>query len=175
MVVFFHRSTGALALMSLSLAACSPTFNWRELRPEGAPLVALMPCKPESANRSVPMLGQATELHMFSCETGGLTFALAWAEVQAATQTGEALTQWQAAALASLQVPPGASEPWAMALPRADRVQGVKAQGRDHRGQPLRSQALYFSQGAQVYQAAVYGAKLSDQATTAFFDGLTLP
>ncbi|AOW11819.1 hypothetical protein LPB72_08945 [Hydrogenophaga crassostreae] len=163
------------ALASCLLGACSPTFNWRELRADGAPLVALMPCKPETATRPVPMLGEPTELHMHSCEAGGLTFAVAWAKLDDATKAAEALEQWQAASLASIRVVPGASTGWVMALPGATRVQGVKAQGSDHLGQPLQTQAVYFAQGGWVYQAAVYGPKLPEQATTAFFDGLNLP
>jgi hypothetical protein len=164
-----------LVLGAAALSACSPTFNWRELRPEGAPLVALMPCKPETATRSVPMLGQPTELHMYSCETGGLTFAVAWAKVGDSAKAGEALAQWQQASLASVRVAPGAATAWAAAVARADQVQGAKGQGSDHQGKPLNTQAVYFAQGNWVYQAAMYGPKLPEQATTAFFDGLALP
>lgn len=175
MLVLFRRSAIAVTLASWLLGACSPTFNWRELRADGAPLVALMPCKPEAATRPVPMLGQPTELHMHSCEAGGLTFAVAWAKLDDAAKASEALGQWQVASLASIRVAPGSSTDWAMALPRADRVQGVKAQGSDHIGQPLQTQAVYFSKANWVYQAAVYGPKLPEQATSAFFDGLSLP
>jgi hypothetical protein len=174
---FFRHTTRALALSAGALVACSPTFNWREMRPVGAPLLLLMPCKPEIATRSVPMLGQPTELHMHSCTTGGLTFALAWTRLgdADAKRAFEAIGQWQVASLASIHAAPGAASDWPLALPRADQVRGTKAQGSDHLGKPLQSQVVYFSQGPWVYQAAVYGVKLPEQTTTAFFDGLTLP
>ena len=39
----------------------------------------------------------------------------------------------------------------------------------------VHSRAAYFSHGTQVFQAAVYGARLDDQAVEAFFSGLGLP
>lgn len=175
MAVSLRGFVCTVVLSASALSACSPTFNWRELRLEGAPLVALMPCKPETATRSVPMLGQPTELHMHSCETGGLTFAVAWAKLGDATRAGEALAQWQQAALASVRVAPGDAIDMPSTVARADEARGTKAQGSDHQGKALSTEAVYFAQGDWVYQAAVYGAKLPDQATTAFFDGLALP
>jgi hypothetical protein len=35
--------------------ACTPAMNWREVRFEGGDMVALMPCKPEEATRTVTL------------------------------------------------------------------------------------------------------------------------
>ncbi len=176
MVVFFCRRAAVLALLgaALGLSACSPTFNWRELRPEGAPLLALMPCKPETASRPVPLLGKPTELHMHSCEAGGLTFAVAWADVPEARQARAALAEWQTASLAAIRVAPGAAQPLVRTVAGASEVIGVQAQGSDHQGKALSTQSLYFAQGGKVYQAAIYGPKMTDAASTAFFEGLSL-
>ena len=56
----------------------------------------------------------------------------------------------------------------------ATAQRGVRAQGSDHQGQALQSQTAYFSQGNKVFQAAIYGPKISSEASTAFFDGLSL-
>jgi hypothetical protein len=163
-----------LGLVTLLLGACTPTLNWREVRPEGAALVALLPCKPETATRPVPLLGEATELHMHSCEAGGLTFALAWAELVDAGRAGEALDQWQVASMAAIRVAPGASRAQEAQVAGATTVRGVAAQGSDHLGQALQTQAWYFALGSRVYQAAIYGPKIGAEASTAFFDGLSL-
>jgi hypothetical protein len=165
-------------LAVIGVAACSPTFNWRELRPESAPLEALMPCKPESATRPVPLLGAPIPLHMYSCEAGGLTFAIAWAELAEAEQVGAALNQWQAASLAAIQIKPTDREryePWAVKVAGAAGAQGVKAQGLDHRGQMLLSQMAYFGKDRKIYQAAIYGDKIDDTVSGTFFEGLVLP
>ena len=172
---FLPLRMAALVCFLGALAACSPTFNWRDLRPEGAPLQALMPCKPETATRAVPMLGQPTDLHMYSCETGGLTFALAWAEIGDAARVGEALAQWQAASLAAIKVAPDQATAWGPSIAGASLAQGVNAQGSNHQGQAWLTQAAYFAQGSKVYQAAIYGPKIPSEAQATFFEGLSLP
>ncbi|HEY9095562.1 MAG TPA: hypothetical protein VIN35_07455 [Hydrogenophaga sp.] len=174
LVVVFLRFLSALLALGL-VGACSPAFNWRELRVDGAPLVALLPCKAETATREVPLTEPPATLHMHSCDTGGVTFAVAWAKLGSASQAAGALEQWKSASLASVRAPAGAESGWAAVVTRADEVHGIKAQGLDHRGQALQTQAVYFSQGPWVYQAAVYGAQLPEQALTTFFEGLTLP
>lgn len=170
------RTAGLAAL--LSLAACSPTFNWREWPVPGTPLRALMPCKPESASRTVPMVGAPVELHMHACETGGLRFALAWAEIGRADQVPAALAAWPLASLQTLRVTAASADDprlaWAVEVKGASQVRGVRAQGTDPQGRPVLMQAVYFASGTQVFQAAVYGARLDDGATEAFFAGLGL-
>lgn len=175
----FHTTRAAgLAALLLAASACSPTFNWRELRVDGTPLLALMPCKAETATRPVP-LGAAptapTDLHMHSCEAGGLRFAVAWADVGQAAQVAPALSAWRSASLQSIRVPAAAAADWPAKLAGADAVHGVRAQGTDPLGQPVLTQAAYFARGRQVFQVAVYGARLPDEVVDAFFAGLQLP
>lgn len=174
------RPLGLALSAWLVLAACNPTFNWRELRPEGSPLLALMPCKPESATRPVPLDGGAPmDLHMHSCDTGGLTFAVAWAELGDAARMPGALNGWRRATLAAVQVDPArADDPattWSAAVPGATQAIGLTAEGRNHLGQPVQVRAVHFARGTQVYQAAVYGPKPGDEIAGTFFDGLKLP
>ena len=170
-----------LALCALSLlSACNPTFNWRELRPEGSPLQALMPCKPESATRPVPLDGRApVELHMHSCDTGGLTFAVAWAELGEASRVSGALTGWRRASLAAVRLDPARGDDptlrWNVVVPGATQTQGLTAQGSDHQGREVQVRAVHFARGTRVFQAAVYGPRMSDEVTATFFEGLKLP
>ena len=137
-----------------------------------------MPCKPESASRPVPLLGTPVELHMHSCETGGLTFAIGWAGLADAAQAQEALASWQAASLAAIRVDSGdaaAFETWLVKVPGATHAQGVKARGSDHLGQPLQATMAYFEKDRKIYQAAIYGPRIDDAVGVAFFEGLALP
>ncbi len=180
--IHFHcarRCCGPFAAVCLlALAGCYPTFNWRELRPEGTPLQALLPCKPETAERTVPLGGAPTVLHMNSCKAGELTFALAWANATDAAAAPVLLSDWQRASLAAIRVDPARqTDPalrWAATVTGASSVQGLAAQGTNPQGQPVRARAVYFVRGAQVFQAAIYGAA-GDEVSTTFFDGLKLP
>ena len=63
----------AAALALAALGGCSPTLNWRETRFDGADLTAMLPCKPDRAERTVPLAGRDAPLRMQGCEAGGAT------------------------------------------------------------------------------------------------------
>jgi len=172
----------ALALACV-LAGCSPALDWRELRPAGTRLQALMPCKPETAVRRVPLAGADVEMHLSGCDAGGATFVIGWAAVPA-PRLGMALGDWQDATLARAGIAPGPDAPagdafvppGAIALPQSLRL---RVQGRAPDGNALPLQAAWFASGgsageAQVLFAAVYREPSARDAATTFFDSLRL-
>ena len=153
------------------LTACNPTFNWRDVRFENARLALLMPCKPDKAQRSVTMAGQQTELHLLSCDAGGVTFAVLVADVKEAAKTTAVLVQWQSATLTNIKAPPTLG----IALKLPGLTSGalmVKATGQRANGQAVSSQAAYFAQGSQVFQAVMYADKIAPSVAETFFSGL---
>lgn len=102
------RSAAVIALSGWALAACSPVFNWREVRALPAGLKAALPCKPDKGARDVSMAGRDVSLQVLGCDTGGATFALMFADVGDAGRTGEVLALWKAASLANLRSTAGA-------------------------------------------------------------------
>lgn len=157
--------------MSLLLAACSPTFNWREVRLDGGGIQTLMPCKPDTAERTVPLGPVPVVLHMASCETGDITYALAWAALAAPADVPAALQAWAAASGQSLRATQ--DSPWEP--PPAGGAAHVMArdlQGQDHAGGPVEARAVYMAQGARVFQAAVYGRVLPAEHLEPFFSSL---
>jgi hypothetical protein len=168
--VLMRLSIYALAGLAM-LAACNPTFNWRDVRPDGTRLALLMPCKPDKAQRTVAMVGQPTELNLLSCDAGGVTFAVALADVKDAAKTMDALAQWQSATLANIKAQPAPS--MAFKLPGATSgAVIVKAAGQRANGQVVASQAAYFAQGTQVFQAVMYADKITPDLADTFFSGL---
>jgi hypothetical protein len=168
-----HRIAAALLVSASTLAACSPTFNWREVRVEPGGLVAMLPCKPDKGNRTVPMAGRDVKLEALSCDTGGATFALLSADMQDAARAGEVLAQWKAATLANLHSksaqdiafrPPGAAN-----LPQSLQV---VASGQRADGSKVESHAAYFARGSRVFQAVIYADRLKPEAADTFFSGL---
>jgi hypothetical protein len=165
----------ALVSALFSLAACSPTFNWREVRAESAPLKATLPCKPDKAARTVPMAGRQVELKVLGCDTDGATFAILAGDVVDPLRAGEVLAQWKAATLANMRAS-GASTgerpllpAGAMALPQSLRVTAVGQRGD---GSRVESQAAYFARGSHVVQAVVYADRVPPEAADTFFAGL---
>src|SRR5690349_18357404 len=129
------RFPAAVVLCSMALAACSPTFNWREVRVESAGIKAMLPCKPEHGARRVTLAGRDVEMAGIGCDAGGATFAILQADIGDPALAGEVLAQWNRATLANMKagapraapfVPPGAT-----ANPASQRVvaQGQRADG----------------------------------------------
>lgn len=161
----------ALPAILLQVAACSPTFNWRVVRPDGGGVQTLMPCKPETAERSVPLGTQPSVLHMASCRTGGLTYALAWIELSPDADVQEAMQQWQSASRQAVRA--GAEQAWSdWAVEGAQTVRSLGLSGQDHAGKPTQARLVYAVNGRRLYQAAVYGPELADEALEPFFGHL---
>ena len=71
-----RRISGPITAVAVLLAACSPSLNWREVRPEGSDAVMMFPCKPQRFARQVPLAGGKVEMHLSSCTVEGVTYAL---------------------------------------------------------------------------------------------------
>lgn len=169
-----------LALTAAALlAACSPTFNWREVPIAESGLVALLPCKPDRANRALPLGAESVQVDMTGCETGGATFAIAHAAANSPVQAEAWVNAWRAATrsqLAEAQVTEApATLPRATAAPAPLRLD---AQPSTQGAAPV--QVLWFAQSQKdgtvaLYQATVLGRPSSPEAAKTFFESLHLP
>lgn len=177
--------TMACVAVLLLATACSPAHNWRDVRHEGVPLQALLPCKPERAERDIPLLGVTQphlRLQMMSCDVGVTTFALAAVQLPSPA-TGqamqEALVQWRLATWSSLKQTPSADgKPPAGWRNVPCRVAGAswsdcwEGPGVGHTGRPLGAQVRWLSRGPWLVQAAAYGEALDKAAIDTYFESL---
>ncbi len=163
----------------LALAACSPTFNWREVPIADAGLVALLPCKPDRADRALPLGAESVQVDMAGCETGGATFAVAHASAASPSQAEAWLGAWRAAMrnqLGGSQVTEtSAALQRATAVPAPVRLDALPASGG-----AAAVQVLWFAQSQKdgsvtLYQATVLGRPSTPEAAKTFFEGLRLP
>ncbi|MBE0548915.1 MAG: hypothetical protein IH627_14965, partial [Rubrivivax sp.] len=58
---------GCVCAAAFLLAACSPTLDWRDVRPAGSGVTLLMPCKPVVQERSLPLAGAPVRLSLQAC------------------------------------------------------------------------------------------------------------
>ena len=171
---FLTFFTATLATL-LALAACSPAFNWREVRPENTRLSLLLPCKPDKAQKVVPLGGQATALSMLGCDAGGATFAVAVADLGDAAKAAPVLALWQDLTLTNMKAVASSRQwlpfriPGASAAPAVSRV---LAQGQRIDGTAVTGQAAYFAYGSQVFQVVVYAPQMAPEVAEAFFSSL---
>ena len=178
----------AIAIAATALAACSPTFNWREVPIGDAGLVALLPCKPDRATRQLPLGTEAVVVDMAGCEAGGATFAVAHATAGSATQAEGWMRAWREATrtqLAGAQtaetaalLPRAATSPAPARLDTQEPSAGGPAVP-PHAPPHAPAHVLWFAQqrpgGVSLYQATVLGKPSSPEALAAFFEGLRLP
>ena len=161
----------------LVLAACSPALNWRQ-----APLGGLtfsLPCKPDKAEREVPLAGRALPLAMQGCEAGGALFAISRAQVGDATAVPAVLQAWQVSALAALRAEPGAARhveaPRYTGLPGLASAQWLQVSGQRPQAGAVQAQLGWLVLGSDIYHLAVYADHLGANMTEPFFTDISTP
>ena len=83
-------SIAILTLLTM-LGACTPRYDWRDVRGAGAPYLVLLPAKPSTHTRSVNLGGIQASMTMTAAEVGDATFAVGTAELPDAAQAQAAL------------------------------------------------------------------------------------
>lgn len=163
-----------LAAPALALVvACAPTLDWRQLRPPGWSLSAALPCRPDTAERSVPLAGAPVSLGLWSCRADEHLFAIASADVGDPARVGPALRALADAARANIAAQVESDQPAQVRgmtphpLARLQRLAGHRPDG-----QALREQVLVFAFGTRVYQATVLGPQADEARVRPLIDAL---
>ena len=157
------------------LQACSPSLNWRDVRLDQTPVLALFPCKPERAAREVSMGDQTLTLNVLACDAGDAKFALAYADTQAADKTGPLLGPWREITLANMRATVPRDLPVNIKGVNASSAKGVVAKGTRPDSVPVVLQAVWFAHGTHIFQASVYSEFVRPQEAETYFGGLRLP
>ena len=160
----------SLASLATLLVACSPALNWRVVQPVQG-LELLLPCKPSQRQEQVPLGTQAAQLSMLGCRAQDMDFTHSVMALPSGMAADALIAQWQRASLNPLgphqshplqpQTLAGLEQP-AMAL-RVKTSAGLQVH------------LLWWPQGQQVHQLAVYGSaqdKRFDEAVDTFISSV---
>ena len=162
-----------LLASALCLAACSPTLDWRELKPPGWSLLAALPCKPASQQREVALAGQTVAFLMLACSADGHTFALASADLVDPSRVGPALQALGQTAQRNVRARIMAEQPAAVpGMTPNPSARRWRLEGRLPDGQAVAEQVLVFAHGTRVFQATLIGAQADDARAAPFFDAI---
>jgi hypothetical protein len=157
----------------LAVAACAPAFDWREIRPDGAGVVALLPCRPDRFERTVEIAGSRVKMRLLSCTVESTTFAFGHVDMGDPAAVAPALAALRAAAAANLGASAPAVTVWqppgVTPNPQAARL---ALAGRLPDGAVASAQAAFFARGTVACQATVLGPRLPGDAVETFFAGL---
>jgi len=165
----------AVLASAIGLAACSPTFNWREVRPEGSDAVAMFPCKPERFARPVRLAGVAVEMRLSSCAVDGVVFGLSHAAMDDPSRVRQALQELRDAAARNIGAMAGTPSPFSVAgMTPNELAQRWALQGHAADGKPVVEQVAVFTRGLRVYQATIVGPMIDKEAAETFFSGIRL-
>jgi hypothetical protein len=166
--------------LAISWVGCTPALNWREVRFDDGIVMALMPCKPDSGQRDVPLKSGGRDvvasLQMRGCEASDLQFTLGQMTLPPDMKPAEAMAAWRLASLAPLGVATAEvpAQNWVMrgadtsAIPVKTKV----------KSELHHAQWVWFVRDGKVYQAAVYGKPQTSKLDTVaeeYFSGIKLP
>lgn len=174
-----HWNVLLLFAVSVGFTACTPAWNWREVRLEDAPLSAVLPCKPDQGSQTVTLAGATVELQLTGCESGGTTLAVSRMRLPPGASPAEALSHWRVVTLAGMKAQGVHEQPFqpggSLTLPQSVRV---VASGQYRDGRPVRAQAVWFAsaspQGVWLFHAVIYADTISAEVADTFFSGLKL-
>lgn len=159
-------------MLALGLAGCAPELNWREVR--NGQSVGLFPCKPANQTRQVPLAGAPVSMTIYACDVGGVTYALASADVADAGRVEGALQEMRGAASRNLAAVAPATESAARVPGMALNAHAVRLrlQGQRPDGTAVREELVLFARGTRVYQAMMIGPRLGAESVETFFGAL---
>jgi hypothetical protein len=167
-----------LATSLIGISACSPTYDWREVRGPDAPFVVLLPAKPTTHTRDINLDGTQLPMTMTAAQVDGITFAVGSATLPDHAVPQAALTAMKTAMVRNIGGTikrekaisiPGSTSP-------SIEVEAVGASGGKTAEQPILLLARFAEKDRRIYQAVVVGpekAVARDQADT-FFTSLKL-
>ncbi len=166
------RTIHALVVLA-PLWACTPTFDWRSVPLPDTQLVTELPCRPSRFQREVVVAGVPLKLFMLSCETGGVTYGVATAEVGDPARVDAVLVALHDSAATALRS--ADSRPGALNLSGATPFSGASSDhlhGLRPDGATVDESVRVFARGTRVFQASAVGATLPEVALKPFEDGL---
>lgn len=159
----------------LGLVACSPALDWREVRPEGMPLVTLFPCKPASHARMLALAGAKVKMTVYACNTAGATWALSFADLEDPMRVTAALQELRSAALANIAATPSPVHEWIVAGATPNAAAGrSELVGRYPDGKAVRMHVGLVASGTSVAQLSVLGKNPGREGVQTFFGGIVV-
>jgi len=157
------------------LAACSPSLDWREVRPPGSGAALLMPCRPASHARELALAGARIKLTLHACQAAGSTWAVAWADVGDPARVGASLQELRQSVLANLGGGSPAALPQQVSGGTPSPQGGVfEVAGRLPDGQAVRGRLALAALGTRVLQFTALGPQPDAAALDTFTQSLRL-
>lgn len=164
----------------LFLSACSPKYDWREVRSDAAPYVIALPTKPTTYTRKIDLKGIQASMTMVASEVDGVTFAVGSAELPDATQAQVSLAAMKTAMInnisGTVKQEKVLTMPQSMNAPGTVVLTEIEASGPSANGQNRVLFARFLAKEKRVYQLIVIGPEksVSRDVVATFFSSFKL-
>ncbi|MNJ88128.1 hypothetical protein D3C87_56650 [compost metagenome] len=146
----------------LALTACSPKFDWREIRSNDVPYAVAMPSKPTTLTRQIDLNGTPVAMTMTASSVDGITFAVGSAELPDATLAQVSLSAMKTALVNNISGTIRQEKTLTMAQGSAGgqlAVMEMQALGASNNEQARVLFARFVAQDKRVYQLVVTGSE----------------
>jgi hypothetical protein len=138
-----------IIVLSILLAACSPKFDWRDVRGTEAPFTVLLPAKPGALSREMTLSGVKLNLHMTAADVDNISFSVGAAKLDDPSKIPEVLAAMQKGMISNIRGTPANESVVA--------GQDVVSYGTLSNGQPVKLVGRFVARGAWVYQIVIIG------------------
>lgn len=172
----------ACLLAACLTSACSPDYNWREIRPEGDGFAVTLPGKPAVMTRSVRLDAHEVSMTMHGARVGEVAFTAAVAKLPAddAGTRERVLAAMQAGMLQNIGATGGRrqngelelKDPAGAVLARVPVVR-LEASGTTQ-GAPVTMLAGFAAHGSRAWQWMVIGPQPDREHAATFLDSFRL-
>jgi hypothetical protein len=162
----------------LTISACTPQYDWREVRGSAAPYVAVFPAKPAALSRAVNLDGLPITMTLTAAEINGVSFAVGSAPLTDPSKASAALQAMKLALIRNIGGIAKAEKQMPMAgipIP-AIEVEALGKASANTKGQPRLLVARFVSKDKHIYQVLVTGPEkeVSREALDIFFSSFKL-
>lgn len=155
---FFRVPALAGAACTLLLAACSPQYDWREVRGTGAAFTIVLPGKPASHTRTINLDGLPVTMTMTGAEVDHVSFAVGTAELPEVAQVEKAIGAMKAALVRNIGGTLNQEKAVAASGTPAIEIEASGPPAAHTGGRPRMLLARFLARDRRVYQLVVIGA-----------------
>jgi len=163
----WHASAIGVLVLCQLLCACSPALNWRNVTLEG--VQAVLPCKPDQAQRPVQLGGLDVTLSMTGCEADGGLYAISHLRLAQGARAQPIIEAWRAQALLAMRATAAPVETPLAALGARPALAVYQASGVNSRGQAVQARWTWVQHDQDIYHWALYAPAIRVEMEEPFF------
>jgi hypothetical protein len=168
------------AMCCILLSACSPEYDWREVKPEGSGLMAMMPARPASMTQPVNLNGISADMTLHGARVRDVAFTVGSARLPDALpeRREHAVAAMRTAMVRNIGGTEQSSRPVSITVVNAagvaqGTIAGVEVQANGKmRDTEVVLLARFAADGDRAWQAVVLGPRPDREQAALFLESL---